>query len=369
MAEVSYKPRTPESVEFSKIKDFLNIQLRPNESWSINQEYPTAICENNIHNFSIINHPENGRIVSHALMRPFICKTPYAIFKIAAIGSVVTDPEYRNQGFSRKNILQCLQKAEEQDCDFTILWSDKHEFYRQFGFELAGFEHAFILSKPQPLHHAQCKVLKSTRIDPRALLKIYNQHTVHSVRTVEDIQAYLQIPQTSIFTLWTNDNQLLAYAVEGKGADLQNYIHEWGGSVTAVSDLISQMMTTEQKSYTLIAPHHSINLISSLKKYCDSYNEGFLGLIKINQFERLAAKIKKMFLAEGISDFICEKKNSEIIYGLKNDLYTLKNENDFVKLVFGPTMIRDLKFMNSEVVKKLEKVFPLPLWIWGWDSI
>jgi hypothetical protein len=112
-----------------------------------------------------------------------------------------------------------------------------------------------------------------------------------------------------------------------------------------------------------------VNLKNKLQGLCSFYNEGFLGLIKINNFDRLAVKIKKMFHAEGIHNIICERKNNEIIFGTSDDLYTLKNENEFVKIAFGPTMIRDLQFITPQTAIQLEKVFPIPLWVWGWDSI
>ncbi len=101
----------------------------------------------------------------------------------------------------------------------------------------------------------------------------------------------------------------------------------------------------------------------------DFSNNGYLGLIKINNFERLAVKIKKMFLAEGFDQITLEKKNDEIVFGHKFDLYTLKKEADFVKIVFGPTLVKDLGFVSSDTAQVLEKVFPLPLWVWGWDSV
>ena len=361
--------RSPEPVELNKVVDFLNKNLRLNVAWPITKEYPTAFTSANLHNMSIITDESADRILSHAVLKPFICKTPNAVFKIGAIGSVVTDPSARHQGLSKKNLENCIAKANDQECDFMMLWSDQYDFYRKFGFELAGFEHAFTISKAPPIVNKDLKFIKSTRIDPAALLKLYNQHTVNSVRTLEEIHQYLNIPNSNVFTLWTPQNQLVAYAVEGKGIDLQNYIHEWGGSVPDVTDLLSHMLQSEKVTYTFMCPHHSLNMKNKLGLISDFVNDGFLGLIKINNFERLALKIKKMFLAEGFDQITLEKKNGEIIFGHKTDLYTLKNESDFVKIVFGPTLIKDLGFVINDTASVLEKVFPLPLWVWGWDSV
>lgn len=369
MEDSNISPRSPSSVELSQVVDFLNKNLRLNVGWPITKEYPTALNPSNVHNMSIITDTVDNKILAHAVLKPFICKTPSAIFKIGAIGSVVTDPDARNQGLSKKNLLNCLDKAQAQDCDFVMLWSDQYEFYRKFGFELAGFEHSFIISKPLPMVNKDYKFLKGPRIDPSAILKLYNQHTVNSVRTVEDIQQYMNIPNSNIYTMWNPQNQLVAYAVEGKGVDLQNYIHEWGGSTPDILDLISYMIQSEKQTYTFMCPHHSLNLRNKLRMMCDFSNDGFLGLIKINNFDRLASKIKKMFLAEGIDQITLEKKDGEIIFGHKTDLYNLKNENDFVKILCGPTSLKDLGFVSADVCKVFDKVFPIPLWVWGWDSV
>lgn len=369
MEDSNIIPRSPSTTELNQVVDFLNKNLRLNVGWPITKEYPTALSSANLHNVSIITDASDNKILSHALLKPFICKTPYAIFKIGAIGSVVTDPQARNQGLSSKNLIHCLHKAREQDCDFVMLWSDQYDFYRKFGFELAGFEHSFIISKPQPIVNKDSQFVKGTQIDPSAILKLYNQHTVNSVRTPEEIRQYLNIPNSHVYTMWNRQNQLMAYAVEGKGVDLQNYIHEWGGSTPDIIDLLSYMIQSENQTYTFICPHHSINLKNRLKMICDYSNDGFLGLIKINNFERLAEKIKKVLLAEGYGQITLEKKDEQIIFGHKSDLYTLKNENDFVKLVCGPKHMKDLGFVSGETCKVFEKIFPMPLWVWGWDSV
>ncbi len=360
-------PRSPEAHELDKLVQFLNKNLRQNTDWQINQEYPTALTSHNLHNMSIIE--DGNEIVSHALIKPIITKTPYAIYRIGAIGSVVTDPNHRNKGLSTQNLQNCLVKATAQNCDFVILWTDQFDYYRKFGFELAGLEFTYEVSQAQPIENKDYKFIKGSQIDPAAMLKVYNQHTVNSVRTVDDIQKCLKIPNSNVFTVWNQNNQLMAYAVEGKGADLTNYIHEWGGSVQCVLDLLSYMIQTENKTYTIMTPAHSINLRNKLKQFCSNEHQGYLGMIRIHDFESVSWKVKKAFKSEGFDQIVLEKKHGEIVFGYGNDLYTLATEADLVQILFGPTNLGQLDFMKKETQNTLGQMLPLPIWVWGWDSI
>lgn len=360
-------PRSPEAHEWSRVVDFLNAQLRQNNAWTIASEYPTAFSTNNIHNMSIIT--EDEKIISHAVLKTLIVKTPHAIFKVGAIGSVVTDPDYRQQGHSRKNIEKCIQLAQEQDCDLVILWTDQFEFYRKMGFELAGFEHSYIIDKPQALKNKNLRLVSGNNVDPAALLKLYSQHSVHAVRNLEDFRQYVKIPNSNLYTAWDQNNQLAAYAVEGKGADLINYVHEWAGQVEALLDLFQYIRTQKNQPITVMTPAHSQNLRQHLELTASVAHQGYLGMLKIVNKNSLLTKIKKAFRAEGHEKIIFEQQPEHFVFGFGPDLYTLNKESDLVQLLFGPLNVNSLDFVSTETKNKISTLLPMPLWIWGWDSI
>ena len=360
-------PRSPEVHEFSEVVEFLNQNLRLSSSWTISSEYPTALSANNIHNMSII--VEDEKIVSHAVLKPLVIKTPFCIFKVGAIGSVVTDPHHRQRGLSSRNIQNCLSLAEKQDCDMVILWTDQFDFYRRFGFELAGIEHTYVLENKIEIKNTKLRFVDNNRVDPEALLKLHTQHTVHSMRTPDDVRNFLKIPNSNLYTAWNEQNQLVAYAVEGKGVDLTNYVHEWAGSVDCLLDLFSFMQQKRNQPMTIMVPSHSTNLKKNLEKVCTLSHQGFLGMIKIVNRDALFAKIKKAFRAEGFDQIVFEKQGDVVVFGIGTDLYTIKNESDLTRLLFGPLKPTDLDFMSTETQEKLVTLLPLPLWIWGWDSI
>lgn len=360
-------PRQPVETEWNQLVEFLNKNLRADKNWSIINEYPTALNPQNLHNIRIFKN-ENS-VVSHAVVKPLVVKSPHVIFKVAAIGSVITDEGHREQGLSKQIIKDCVQLAERQNCDLAILWTNLFDFYRKMNFELAGSEISFIIDKtlnePQP----GVRFSADSKVAAEAILRLYSQHSVASARTLDETKKFLSIPQTKIYTAWDLNNQLVAYAIEGKGADLGGYIHEWGGSVTHLTSLLSFIYKTTNSVKTLIVPRHSANLIQKLKSYNLVYNEGFLGMIRILAFDQLSAKIKRAFRTEGCPDIVLEKRNDLFVFGIGAEIVTISAETDLTRLLFGPVDYKALDMFSDAALAKIEKVLPLPLWIWGWDSV
>lgn len=360
-------PRAPAENELPTVLDFLNKKLREGSGWSIDHEYPTALTTSNLHNMRIIK--DESQIVSHAVVKPLIIKSPYAIFKAGAIGSVVTDPNYRNQGHSKNLIGECVELARSQQCDIAILWSNLHDFYRKLGFELAGTEISLLIDKPLTDCQSDLRFSSDPKIAPDAIFRLYSNHTVASVRTIEETRKYMNIPQTKIYTAWEKNGTLAAYAVEGKGADLGGYIHEWGGQVSKLIPLINYIHTQKKAPLTVIVPRHAQNLITQVLQRGAAAHEGFLGMIKVINPDQLFGKIKRAFRAEGVADIVMEVRDGVFVFGIGQDLFTLSHEADVTSLLFGPIDLQKLDMMSEKTRTQLSKILPLPFWIWGWDSV
>ena len=359
-------PRAPLEKELPQIFEFLNSHLRPGSTWSIASEYPTALSAGNIGNIRVIT--EGGKVLSHAVLKPLIIKTPTIIFKAAAIGSVVTDQNHRNQGLSQRILEECLTESERQGCDFAVLWTNLYDFYRKMDFELAGHEESFILQDNFEVPTHGLKFMTSTQVAPEAIQRLYTQHMVGTVRTAEEVRKYLAIPNTIVHTAWDIQGQLSAYAIEGKGADLAGYIHEWGGKVSSLMALLSYVRRKKSTPCTIICPIHSMNLIMSLKRIPGVvHNEGFLGMIRIVNEEALLNKIRKSAHTVGVYDFVLERQPQGIVFGVGTDTATITDAKDLVKLIFGP--FPEIPELKETTRAALEKVLPAHLWIWGWDSI
>lgn len=364
------EPRSISNQEVSRLIEFLNTELRPQATWSIEQEYPTTFTPKNSRNLFIIE--EEDQLLSHAAIRYILIKTPQAVFKVAAIGSVVTSSEHRRQGHSHKLLQLCLEKARSEKADLAILWSDLVSFYQKIGFQLSGSEMSFLFDRPLLLEAPKepLKFIEGDKLSPEALLKCYSKHTVSSVRTLEDIKNYLKIPNSRIYSAWNSRGQLEAYAVEGKGADLSGYIHEWGGNVTSLLHLVQHIQTVSQKPITLIAPQHSQGLIRKLQKLKVPMHHGHLGLIKPLNVSEIIQKVIRHARAQGVSDLVLTPNpDGTFLFGVGQSVCQIPSEQHLTTLLFGP--IPDNFWMNFSEEKQeiLQRILPMHLWIWGWDSI
>lgn len=360
-------PRAPTDTEIPGVIRFLDNNLRPKGEWSITSEYPIAFSEANRNNMRIIT--ENDEVLAHAVVKPMIIKTPAGLFKIAGLGSVVTSTEHRNQGLSTKTIESCLDAAKAHGCDFAILWTDLYDFYRRIGFELGGSEVSAILDRDITGGEQNLKFLESGKIAPEAIHRLYSQHTVTSLRTVEETRKYLQIPNSHVYTAWDANGVLKAYAIEGKGADLNGYVHEWGGNVPALLSLFQHIRTVQKRTITIIVPGHSQNLIKSFRERGLQINEGFLGMIKILNTANLFSKIKRHARGIGIQDLVLDFIDGKYYMGAGENVFLTDSEHDVVRLLFGPQRPSQIHDFDANTAAVLDRVLPLNMWVWGWDSV
>ena len=354
-------PRSLNPNELPALVDFLSRELRPGAKWSIAHEYPLVFQEANCANIKALF--DGDRVIAHAAIKYHIIKNQVGLFKVAAIGSVVTHPSYRNQGHSQKLLEHCVESATRDGADIAVLWTDLYDFYRKLDFELAGFETSVILDNELNVPTMGLRFVDSIQVDPAAILQLYAQHTVGSVRTAEEVRKFLHIPNTRVFTAWDQQNRLKAYAVEGKGADLKGYIHEWGGGVTELLALFAHIRKELNAPTTVILPKNSQNLRTRLSQLGAPVNFGYLGMIRPLHLENLFVKTKRYAHSLGITDFILEKRDDgTFLIGRGSKFFEIKDLKMLTKVLFGTP---DSTHFDSI----LSPILPIPMWIWGWDSV
>ncbi|MCB0347703.1 MAG: GNAT family N-acetyltransferase, partial [Bdellovibrionales bacterium] len=180
----------------------------------------------------------------------------------------------------------------------------------------------------------------------------------------------LQIPNSRIYTAWDANQQLVAYAIEGKGADFDSYIHEWGGNLQPLFQLLNYIQEKQQRKIHWIIPGHSQNLVRKLEEQEIYTHQGFLGMIKILNPTTLFSKILRYVRGnKGITDFQLVQMGNTFQMGFGDKVYEIKSEHDLTSLLLGPVLAEDIKGIDEETQKKLQEFLPLQMWVWGWDSI
>ncbi|MDB2425977.1 GNAT family N-acetyltransferase [bacterium] len=361
-------PRSLQEAEFSSLVNFLDDNLRSDDNWSIKDEYPLALNKKNLDNIKVIS--VDGKIASHAVSKNLIVMTPIGLFNIAAIGNVTTDPSHRNKHYASKIVENCVESSKKRNCDFSILWTDKYTIYQKLGFELAGFEVNLQISKPLAAPPLNLKVLNTKKVSPQALLNLYTRHTSRTLRTLDDVKSYLDIPNSNLYTAWTHDNQLVAYAVEGRGKDFGGYFHEWGGDVPHITYLLAEIQKNYRSVFNLISPAHSQNLINSLKNQGATTTTGFLGMINVNSFDGIFEKLTRYSRYFNIKDLVLKQVgDNQYIFGLGEDTYQITGKKSMTQFIFGPSDHSIINKFSPEVKEAYEKILPMPMWVWGWDSV
>lgn len=68
-------------------------------------------------------------------------------------------------------------------------------------------------------------------------------------------------------------------------------------------------------------------------------------------------------------DFILEHNEHDYIVGHSGHIFRTTSEKDITQLIFGPHKATQLQSFDIETTQILEKIFPIPMWLWGWDSV
>jgi hypothetical protein len=251
-----------------------------------------------------------------------------------------------------------------------VLWTNLYDFYRKIGFELAGQEVALTIQEPWKDEGPHgLRFTQGANIEPEAILRLYSMHTSGSIRTAEDIRKFLKIPNSTVYTAWDDQGRLQAYAVEGKGMDLGGYVHEWGGGVSKLIPLINHIRVTQNRPITVLAPKHASNLIRQVIALGASSHEGILGMVKLLNVSNILLKMKKYTRAMGYEGVILEPRDGRIYLGYREKVYSTDSDADLIRLLFGPQKASQLYAFDEEVKNIFETLFPIPLWVWGWDSV
>ena len=72
-------------------------------------------------------------------------------------------------------------------------------------------------------------------------------------RTTSEFTSLLNIPNLNVFSSSDNSGRITAFAILGKGADMESVVHEWGGETASdILDLLGFILANSDRDATML---------------------------------------------------------------------------------------------------------------------
>ncbi|MGZ3698712.1 MAG: GNAT family N-acetyltransferase [Bdellovibrionota bacterium] len=279
-----------------------------------------------------------SELVSCAGVRLAQLRTPNQPLPVALIGAVATDERYRGHGFASKTVQLAAEWARERGAAVALLWGSEHALYQRLGFDLCGEQVLAALpetSAHEPIHCGWTNgILGAMRKRQDGLL-------------IENVDSAWISAHRNVLWYWTGTaGAVTAYAAVGRGIDLQNVVHEWGGAREQLLGILGRIREDHPEARILGSPR----LLENAKIPFDPGSTEFLCMARVLDPKALM----RIWHPLTAFDAVSREDGWEVrINGIS--VPTL-SEGELVRFFFGPG------------APAFGGLFPLPLWIWGLDA-
>lgn len=245
--------RRIDRVTVAKYLDQLSSWLLPGDFYGVHHTWPQLYRSDGDGNF--LSAFVGDRMISHCAFRTATIRTDQGPRTIALLGSVATDPEWRRRGLASQLLSVAIDDCREQGVQAILLWAQAPGLYQKIGF-VPGPEEPTYRMEIDPHQPPDPRVRLATIDDHPRLHELHEQKPVGIDRRMAAMTGLLTTPG-----MWTcvleQRGQVQAYACMGKGADLQNWWHEFGGSDEHVAALLPPASRLVRRSAsTVLWPHY-----------------------------------------------------------------------------------------------------------------
>ena len=223
--------RSPE--ERRRVLEWLNEGLRPGRPGRLVREYPLVFGRDS-EAVPIVAWLDEAP-VSFATLWPVSFRIGTGFLRAGLVSHVFTDPEHLRRGLASRVVDAAVDTAAEAGCGLVLLWSELETLYRPLGFERAGSE-SLVLVDLEILARAEHALPVSGDLEV-GTARPEDWHDIETLRCARACQ--LDLPAGALPALRATpdlDVQVArsprgveGFAMRGRGDDLQEVIHEWGG--------------------------------------------------------------------------------------------------------------------------------------------
>lgn len=348
-------------------EDLMRTVLR--DGAPIAEEYPLIFRPEFPGRVVTLEEPGDGVIATCALLVRE-ARVGASKFRMGLIGSVATDPEHRGRGYASRVLARAEEEAASAGCVCTLLWADEPGFYERRGYSPIGTEiDAVITAADLPALPDPTRVREARPEDAPRLHELYMEHEARLERSVDESLAMLATPGMQTLVR-TRDGGPVAYACVGRGADLGNVVHEWGGGANDVLALLRAHLErrppTDRTLFVMLPPT-ARELISALDRIGAPRATGVLGMGKLVNPQAAADLLDTFILSNGSVRVLESASPCLELRGPSGTCALSPAET--MSLLFAPrgehTTTREVEEQTGLSLPDL----PLSPFAWGLDSI
>ena len=159
--------------------------------------------------------------------------------QVALLGAVVCHERHRGQGLATRVVLEALNWARQQRASFVFLWSAEHSFYQKLGFLPFGVQvrcslRALLESQKRQSFQSHFQLQKGFNPGILAQIKERRGGLVNDLSLDHYYRAHTHVQWYSLGGV----EQVSAFAAVGRGIDLDQHVHEWGGDSQQLIQLL-----------------------------------------------------------------------------------------------------------------------------------
>lgn len=361
------------SEQWPGVTAWLEHGLRNGIRGRLQAEYPLSLTPENAGSQRLVRRGD--RPLSHAMYHCVTGQFGDVRLPLGLIGLVYTEEEARGRGLAGRCVEACVEELLRNNVALAVLWSDRHAFYERLGFHPAGRERFLVLDQRVLGRVSTCEAHDPLPFvdEPEpahwsAIEALYRARRFRAERRPGDLARLAAAPESEL-RVACRDGQPVAYAALGRGDDFAEVVHEWAGEEAGVLACLEALLVGRRALGLMTGPEDG-GLVARLRAAGAAQHDGVFGLVRLLDPRGLWKKVRtNVPELEGIS--LARAHGGIRVTGSAGSV-EISDPQALALLLEGDAQA-DLSALTSALSDRewhgLEKRQPLPLYLWGFDSI
>lgn len=369
--------------DFPAVLQLINsiFPVRAKIPFKMEEKFPLFLCVDNLENIRVIC--QNGRPVSVAGYFPSTLSIEGCEVRVASVGSVCTDSEYRDQGLASK-IMNDLEAEVKQKGIGLLLISGTRSLYLRRNCALIGGFMKYELDKTSiPLTSLPSDV-EIVDYEPEFLNQVVHLYNHEHVRFIRSFIEFRALMESALIADYDCTYRMCVIKRTARIAayfllrifhqnDAWGEVVEYAGDRDLVAAALKMMLAVGALNRIRVHVPVDDPLISYLRELpARLRNENQLGTVKITDFSTLIKDLTPYFSQytphEYLHSMRSNEKNGHFSFASLSGLLKMECAESMVQLIFGfpsnkrlPKYLREQVKQQPELEEFINSVLPIPL--------